>query len=133
MFSFRMVLILVYLGLLGGCNGSGSSSGSSCSSDACGICSANQTGVKICSITATPTVSEKITLKNYDSLDQNLTGWSLWDKNAEQNGSGEKSLSGSITAGSTLEVASLPFQINDSGEVIYLKDNSGGLIDQRGN
>jgi hypothetical protein len=89
--------------------------------------------VKICSIVATPTVSEKIVLHNYDNSSADLTGWTLWDQNAENNGTGSKSLSGNLSGGSDLDVASLPFAINDTGETIYLKNNAGTVLHSVGN
>lgn len=88
----------------------------------------------ICSIVATPTASESITLKNYDSTAVDLSGWTLWDSNALGNGTGAKSLTGlSIAGGALLTVSSLPFQINDSGETITLKNASNSTIDEYSN
>ena len=127
-----ILYFLTSLLFLVSCNGGGGS-GATCSRDSCGLCADDREGVKICTIISSPTVSEKIILYNYGASDQDLTGWTLWDKNAEQNGSGSKSLSGTLTTSSSLEFGSLPFQINDTKEIIYLKDNSGGLIDSRSN
>lgn len=112
--------------------GCGGGSGSQEILDECGF-AVSPSGVVICSFIATPTASESITLKNYDASPVDLTGWTLWDANALGNGSGQKTLSGLLAAGSVTTITSLPFVINDSGEVITLKNSSSVIVDQRGN
>lgn len=132
--QFRFVFITIAFSAIG-CGSSETSS--SDDKDLCGKPTQEQTAVKICSFVSTPTASESITLKNYGTSSVILTGYTLWDKNANTNGSGQKTLSASdvISAGSTLTIATggTPFVINDTEEVIYLKDSSGALLDSKTN
>jgi hypothetical protein len=116
--------------------GSSSDSGG-CTQDDCGRCEADRVGVKICSFVSTPTVSESVTVANYGAGSVNLQGYTLWDKNATSNGSGQFTFQSSdvVSAGGRLTVATsrLGFQINDSGETITLKDSGGSTIDSKSN
>ncbi len=85
--------------------------------------------VYIFSATATPTDSEQITLKNPTATTVDLTGWTLGDLNDPTaynipNGT-------LLTSGETKTYirTTLGFQINDSGETLYLKNSSGTTID----
>ena len=122
------VLVLLSCLLSLACSGGGES----VFGDDCGL-SSGQSGIRICNIVATPTASESVILKNYGAVSENLVGWTLWDANALGNGSCQENLSGTIAAGGTLTFSSLPFQINDSGETITLKNSSNAIVDQRGN
>lgn len=125
--------IVVAMVFLMGCSGKsgGSSAGSG---DECGLDS-NPNKVVVCSFVATPTAAESVTLKNYTSSNIVLNGWSIWDKNAYNNGSGQKSLGTEsvISAGGTLTFTGLPFGINDSGETIYLKDSGNQVVSTKSN
>ena len=87
------------------------------------------TSVYIRSVVATPTQSERVTLKNNSGEDVNLNGWIIGDKNNPNaysipNGN-------TIPQGGSLDfyASTMGFQINDSGETIYLKNSSGGTVD----
>ena len=80
-------------------------------------------------VVATPTDSESITLKNNSGTDQDIAGWTIGDTNDPvaykiPNGTvikqGETKLFSHTTLG---------FAINDSGEILHLKNVSGTEID----
>lgn len=110
-------------------------SSNDCDADFCGLCPADQSGVKICSFVANPPTDESVTLKNYNAATAALSGWSLWDSDALSNGTGQKTLgaSDSVEGGQTLTVGGLPFNIGDSDETITLKNSSGAVAHQRSN
>ena len=86
-------------------------------------------GVYIYSVTATPTSQEQITLMNDSTTDTDISGWTLGDLNdpwAYNTPSGTI-----ISAGDTRSFpgSTLGFQINDEGEKIYLRDESGDIVD----
>jgi hypothetical protein len=86
-------------------------------------------GVYIYSVTATPTESEQITLKNnFDNI-ADISEWTLGDENnpSAYNIPHDTILGPYGTH--TFPHTTLGFQINDSGETIYLHDNVGNLID----
>jgi hypothetical protein len=90
------------------------------------------TKVYFYSVTATPTDLESITLKNNSGTDQNLTGWTLGDLN---NPIAYNIPSGTIIKQGetkTFSHSTLGFAINDSGEILYLK-NAGVEIDRWSN
>jgi hypothetical protein len=85
--------------------------------------------VFVYSTLATPTSSESVTLKNNAGSSVDLSGWTLGDKNDPNaysipNGT-------TLTQGNTItfNASTMGFQINDSGETIYLKNSTGALID----
>jgi hypothetical protein len=85
--------------------------------------------VYIYSVTASPTDSEQITLKNPTDASVDLTDWTLGDLN---NPTAYIIPNGTIiSAGGskTYPRTTLGFQINDSGETIYLKDALGSTVD----
>lgn len=85
--------------------------------------------VIIYSVTTTPTSEEQITLKNFHDSDIDLSGWTLGDLN---DSTAYRIPQGTIIySGLTKKFThtQLGFQINDTGEVIYLKDNLGNTID----
>lgn len=89
--------------------------------------------VYIYNVTASPTDSEQITLKNNSGVSQDLSNWKLGDLNNPRaynvpNGT-------SLIQGQTHSFphTTLGFQINDSGEVLYLIDAVGNTIDTWGN
>jgi hypothetical protein len=129
-----MLRILLTSLFISGC---GAATTNTTSTDSCGKTTAEQTGLKICSFVATPTLTESITLKNYGTTAITLTGYTIWDSNAYTNASGQKTLQSTdiISAGSTLTITTggSPFVINDSGETMYLKDPNGSLIDSKSN
>ncbi len=70
---------------------------------------------------------------NYDNVSYNLSGWTLGDLNSPNaysipNGT-IITANGTVTFNNT----TLNFQINDSGETIYLKNASSSLIDMWSN
>jgi hypothetical protein len=87
------------------------------------------TSVYIYSAVATPTNSESVTLKNNSGTNVDLSGWTIGDANNPNaysipNGN-------SLSQGNTItfNASTMGFQINDSGETIYLKNLSGSLVD----
>lgn len=85
--------------------------------------------VYIRSVIATPTTSERVILKNNSGADVDLSGWIIGDKNNPNaytvpNGN-------TISDGGELSfwASTMGFQINDSGETIYLKNSSGVTVD----
>ncbi len=81
------------------------------------------------SVTATPTNSENVVIKNNSGNSQDLTGWTIGDKNAPN---AYTIPSGNTVAnGSSMQfnASTMGFQINDSGEIIYLKNSTGSVID----
>jgi hypothetical protein len=89
--------------------------------------------VYLYAVVATPTASESITLKNNSGAAIDISAWTLGDSN--------NSTAYSIPANTVLSQGELKtfshttlgFQINDSGEVIYLKNTSGVTIDSWAN
>ncbi len=86
--------------------------------------------VVIWNVVATPTESEQITLKNTSSSYVNISNWFLGDLNDPvaykiPNDTG-------ISAGGVITFVhtTLGFGINDSNEVIYLKDSAKELVDR---
>jgi hypothetical protein len=80
-------------------------------------------------VTATPTDQESITLKNNSGADQDLTGWTLGDTN---NPVAYNIPNGTIIKQGetkTFSHTTIGFAINDSGEILYLK-NAGVEIDR---
>jgi len=85
--------------------------------------------IRIYSVVKTPTENESVTLKNYDSVDIDISDWTLGDKN---NPTSHNFSNGTIIkAGETLFLnhSTLGFGINDTGEILYLKDGSGADVD----
>ena len=79
------------------------------------------------SVVASPTNSESVTLKNNSGVLQDLSGWIIGDAN---NPNAYTIPAGTISQGEilTFAAATMGFQINDSGETLYLKDSGGQLI-----
>ena len=85
--------------------------------------------VYIYEVIATPTDNESITLKNNSGVQTDITDWTLGDSNDQE--------AYTIPNGTILDISefkifshtTLGFQINDSDETIYLKDNTGEVID----
>lgn len=85
--------------------------------------------VFISEVVATPTENESITLKNNTGGAADISGWTLGDKNDPTayripNGTVLNQGQGKVFMRTTLG-----FQINDTGEVIYLRDAAGNQID----
>lgn len=77
---------------------------------------------------STPTASESITLKNNIGSTIDIGGWLLGDKNDPNSYNIPNSTilnQDDVITFST----QLTFQINDSNEIIYLKDGNGSIID----
>lgn len=84
--------------------------------------------VYILSVTATPTASESVTIKNNSGAQVDISGWTIGDIN--------NPLAYTIPNGNILNhgasvrfnASTMGFQINDSGEIIYLKNSSGAAV-----
>ena len=80
-------------------------------------------------VVATPTDSESITLKNNSGTDQDIAGWTIGDTNDPI---AYKIPSGTVIKQGETKLFShttLGFAINDSGEILHLKNASGTEID----
>lgn len=85
--------------------------------------------VYIYSVVSTPTTSERVTIKNNSGSTVDLQGWSIGDLN--------NPYAYTIPSGNVLNnggafyfmASTMGFQINDSGETIYLKNASGSTVD----
>lgn len=85
--------------------------------------------VYISSVIASPTSSESVTIKNNSGNNKDISGWTIGDNNnpnAYMISSNTVLSHGSYL---TLSATSMGFQINNSGETIYLKNESGNLVD----
>lgn len=89
----------------------------------------NPTSVYISSAIATPTLSESITLKNNSGTIADISGWSLGDINNPVAYVIPTNTTMSIGALLTFNHTTLGFQINDSEEILYLKNTSGATVD----
>lgn len=89
--------------------------------------------VYIYAVVVTPTDQESITLKNNSGVTQDISGWKLGDKNDPT----AYSIPGGtvLMDGQTIKFShtTLGFGINDSGEIIYLKNSIGTTIDSWSN
>lgn len=85
--------------------------------------------VYIYSVTASPTNSESVTIKNNSGNTVDVSGWIIGDLNNPN--------SYSIPSGNSLNqgqsfifyASTMGFGINNSGEIIYLKNSSGQTVD----
>ncbi len=86
--------------------------------------------VVIWNVVASPTESEQISLKNTGGDYVDISGWFLGDKNDPD--AYKIPQSSGISAGGvvTFVRSTLGFQINDTGEILYLKDSAGTLVDK---
>lgn len=102
---------------------------SSSSNDPAPSKSAEPTKVYILTVVASPTDQESITIKNNSGTTQDISNWKLGDKN-DPNAYNIPSIT-SLTNGQTKTFShtTLGFGINDSDEIIYLKNSSGTTID----
>lgn len=84
--------------------------------------------IRIASVTVAPTDQESITLYNPNTRAISLHGWHLGDKNDPESLQFEYI---SIPANTNLVLSheDLNFQINNSGEILYLRDHANELID----
>ena len=85
--------------------------------------------VYIFSAVASPTDSESITIKNNSGSMQDLTGWTLGDKNDPTAYNIPNGTNLNHGGTKTFYRSTLGFQINDSGETLYLNNSSGSTID----
>jgi hypothetical protein len=82
------------------------------------------------SVTATPLANESIMIRNNSGDGVDVSGWTLGDAKTPS--------AYAIPAGTVIEQGGtrtyphyvLGFQIDDSGETLYLKDNAGADVDQ---
>jgi hypothetical protein len=89
--------------------------------------------VYIYSATSTPTLSESITLKNNSGTTVDISTWTLGDLNNPVAYNMPASTILNDGDFKTFSHTTLGFQINDSGETLYLKDGAGVLVDSWGN
>lgn len=85
--------------------------------------------VYIQSAVASPTSSESVTIKNNTGATVDLSGWTIGDSNnpnAYSIPSGNSLGQGNTT---TINASTMGFQINDTGETLYLKNGSGSVVD----
>ena len=85
--------------------------------------------VRIESVIASPTDSEQITLKNYSSFTADISHWTLGDKNNPTAYTIPYNTYLAPGETKTFPRSTLGFGINDTGEIIYLKDTNGNTID----
>ena len=87
------------------------------------------TNVYIYSVVASPTNSESVTIKNNSGYTVDVSGWIIGDLNDPN--------AYSIPSGNSLNqgqsfifyASTMGFGINNSGEVLYLKNSSGQTVD----
>lgn len=94
-----------------------------------GSCEYEPNAVYIYSVVSTPTTSEQVTIKNNSGSAVDLQGWSIGDLN---NPSAYTIPSGNLLNNGDafyFMASTMGFQINDSGETIYLKNASGSTVD----
>lgn len=87
------------------------------------------TQVYIYAVTASPTASESVTIKNNSGSTQNLSNWKIGDLNNPNSYNIPSGTSLANGQSQTFTGTTLGFAINDSGETIYLKNSSGSTID----
>jgi hypothetical protein len=85
--------------------------------------------IYIYSAVASPTASESVNLKSYASADTDLSGWTIGDLNDPEAYSISSGTILSAGGALTLSASVMGFEIDDSGETIYLKDSSGHPVD----
>jgi len=85
--------------------------------------------VRIYSVTASPTDSEQVTLKNYSSFTADISHWTIGDKNNPIAYTIPYNTYLGASETKTFPHTTLGFGINDTGEIIYLKDTAGITID----
>lgn len=100
-----------------------------CKDDDSPASSNEPTKVYISNVVASPTENESVTIKNNSGSTKDLTGWTIGDKN-DPTAYPIPSIT-VLTQGQTKTFprSTLTFQINDSGEIIYLKDSAGNTVD----
>ena len=85
--------------------------------------------VRLFTVTASPTDSEQVTIKNYSSWNVDVSDWTIGDlNNSTAYGIPNNTI---LSLGETRQFVhtQLGFGINNSGEIIYLKNGSGQTID----
>ena len=85
--------------------------------------------VRIVSVTASPTDAEQVTIKNYSSWSVDVSDWTIGDLN---NSTAYGIPSNTVLAPGELRQfvrTQLGFQVNNSGETVFLKDGSGTTVD----
>lgn len=108
----------------------------SCKKEDNTIPKSNCSGVKVVCIdfvVATPTESESVTLKNLSACDQNISGWTLGDKNKPKVHSFPEYTIIKKGQYKVIKKSALGFQINDTNEQLFLKDKCGNEIDEWSN
>jgi hypothetical protein len=86
------------------------------------------TDIIIQSVVASPTESESVTLKNTASAIANISGWTIGDLNAPDAYKVPDGTAISPGQVKTFSHKTLHFQVNDSGEKIFLKNPAGVII-----
>ena len=92
-------------------------------------CNIEPDGVYIYSVTSTPTSAEQITLKNTSDTDVDISDWTLGDVNDPHAYGFPNDTVLAPQEKKKFPRSTLGFQINDYGEVLYLKDGDGKTID----
>lgn len=85
--------------------------------------------VSIYSVTSAPTTDERVTLRNNDTVEADISYWTLGDLNDPVAYGIAYDTVLAPVASITFPGRVLGFQIDDSGETIYLKDGDGNTID----
>jgi hypothetical protein len=86
----------------------------------------NKKRIYIQSVTATPKSNESVTIKNETGEVIDLSKWSVGELNNPNSFIFTNTI---IDDGQILTIDSLPFDIKDSGAIIYLRDNNSKSID----
>jgi len=85
--------------------------------------------VRIYSVTASPTDAEQVTLKSYSGFTADISNWIIGDKNNPYAYKVPNNTFIEPKGIKTFPRSTLGFGINDSGEIIYLKNAQGAIID----
>ncbi len=85
------------------------------------------------SVTATPLVNESITIRNNSGEMVDISGWTLGNQTNQAAYAVPDGIALNQGATRTFPHTVLGFQIADAGETLYLKDNSGAVVDSWSN
>lgn len=85
--------------------------------------------VYIFAVTTTPTSQEQVTIKNNSGETQDLSRWTIGDKNDPWAYSIPRNTILEQDSLKTFKSSTLGFGINDNNEIIYLKDSIGMTVD----
>jgi len=85
--------------------------------------------VQIYSVTASPTDAEQVTLKNYSSFTADISHWTIGDNNNPTAYTIPYNTYLGLSGTKTFLHSTLGFGIDDSDEIIYVKNTAGITID----